>query len=127
MTAIVLAGGRGRRMKADKAGLAVGGRTLLEHVLDQLEPYFEDLLISVSGGQRTKPAFGGVSFTTVKDETPGLGPLGGILSGLRAAMNDACVVLACDIPDIDVPMLRALARAAAPRATGGTPHNRSGR
>jgi molybdopterin-guanine dinucleotide biosynthesis protein A len=117
MTAVVLAGGRGRRMKADKARLEVGGRTLLEHVLGQLEPYFEDILVSVSPGQaiglknllaiRAK-----AKFRTVEDEVPGLGPLGGILAGLKAAANDACAVVACDIPDINVPLLRSLARAA---------------
>ena len=128
MTAIVLAGGRGRRMKADKAGLAVGNRTLLEHVLSQLEPYFEEILVSVSPGQTTglealsgrKPsgrakraaACRGPRPGVVEDEIPGLGPLGGILTGLKAATNDACAVVACDIPDIDVPLLRSLARAA---------------
>jgi molybdopterin-guanine dinucleotide biosynthesis protein A len=126
MTAVVLAGGRGRRMKADKAGLAVGRRTLLEHVLNQLGPYFEEILVSVSSGQaiwpknlsekrssgRTAPATGrGSIFRTVEDEVPGLGPLGGILAGLKAAVNEACAVVACDIPDIDIPMLRSLARA----------------
>ena len=108
MTAIVLAGGRGRRMKADKAGLAVGSRTLLEHVLSQLELYFAEILVSVSPGQKICFASG----RTVEDEIPGLGPLGGILTGLKAATNDACAVVACDIPDIDVPLLRSLARAA---------------
>jgi len=128
MTAIVLAGGRGLRMKADKAGLAVGGRTLLEHVLRQLEPYFEEILVSVSPGQATglealsrrKPsgrakhaaACRGPRPGVVEDEVPGLGPLGGILAGLKAAANDASAVVACDIPDINVPLLRSLARAA---------------
>jgi molybdopterin-guanine dinucleotide biosynthesis protein A len=128
MTAIVLAGGRGRRMKADKAGLAVGGRTLLEHVLSQLEPNFEEILVSVSPGQATGPeALSGRKPSgrakhaavcrgprpgVVEDEIPGLGPLGGILSGVKAAAYDACAVVACDIPDIDVPLLRSLARAA---------------
>jgi molybdopterin-guanine dinucleotide biosynthesis protein A len=128
MTAIVLAGGRGRRMRADKAGLDVGGVTLLEHVLGQIAPYFDEILISISPGQRPAPRsggrrprtahwnmFSGASAATarfVEDETPGLGPLGGILSGLKAAMNDACAVVACDIPEIDLPLLRLLARAA---------------
>lgn len=115
MTAVVLAGGRGSRMKADKAGLAVAGRTLLEHVLAQLEPYFDEVLVSASPGQRigTVPASKETGHRVVVDEMPGLGPLGGILSGLRAAANDACAVVACDIPDIDIFLLRSLARAAA--------------
>ena len=108
MTAIVLAGGRGRRMKADKARLAVGDRTLLEHVLSQLEPNFAEILVSVSPGQKICFASG----RTVEDKTPGLGPLGGILSGLKAAANEASAVVACDIPDVHVPLLRSLARAA---------------
>ncbi len=128
MTAVVLAGGRGRRMKADKAGLAVGRRTLLEHVLDQLGPHFDEVLVSVSPGQARR--LGGPSndkrlggarraasgrrqkFKIIEDDVPGLGPLGGILAGLKAAANDACAIFACDIPDINVPLLRSLALAA---------------
>ena len=127
MTAIVLAGGRSRRMKADKAALDVGGMTLLEHVLGQIAPFFDEVLVSVSPGQ--KPGFpaGGAksrrpgSVTRsgrspsaprfIEDETPGLGPLGGLMSGLKEAQNDACMVIACDIPDIDLPLLRTLASA----------------
>ncbi len=108
MTVIVLAGGRGRRMKADKTGLAVGDRTLLEHVLSQLEPHFSEILISVSPGQKIRFAAG----RPVEDGTLGQGPLAGILAGLKAAANDASAVVACDIPDINVPLLRSLARAA---------------
>lgn len=108
MTAIVLAGGRGLRMKADKAGLAVGDRTLLEHVLNQLAPHFSEILISVSPGQKIRFAVG----RPIEDGTPGQGPLGGILAGLKAAANDACAVVACDIPDVNIPLLRSLARAA---------------
>jgi len=114
MTAVVLAGGRGRRMKAEKAGLAVGGRTLLEHVLAQVEPYFDEVLISLSPGQSLR--FGDEKRAgtprIVEDATPGLGPLGGMLAGLKAARHEACAVIACDIPEIDLPLLRSVARAA---------------
>lgn len=128
MTAIVLAGGRSRRMKADKAALDVGGRTLLEHVLDQIGPYFDEVIVSVSPGQmlsfpvgigklrrrRSETRSGGLSSAPrfIEDESPGLGPLGGLLSGLRAAAYEACAVIACDIPDVDIAFLRSLARAA---------------
>jgi molybdopterin-guanine dinucleotide biosynthesis protein A len=128
MTAIALAGGRSRRMRADKAGLAVGDLTLLEHVLGQLEPYFEEILVSVSPGQtiglearyeagtrvrgKRTAIRRSLKPRVVEDETPDQGPLGGILAGLKAAANEACAVVACDIPDIDIPLLRSLARAA---------------
>ena len=113
MTAIVLAGGRSRRMKADKAALDVGGRTLLEHVLGQIGPYFDEIIVSVSQGQSVglpRGAEGKTGPRLVADDVPGQGPIAGILAGLEAAQNDACMVIACDIPDIDLPLLRALAR-----------------
>jgi molybdenum cofactor guanylyltransferase len=113
MTAVVLAGGRGSRMKADKARLEVGGRTLLEHVLAQVDDRFDEVLVSISAGQKSRlPAAIRATARFVEDEEPGLGPLGGILYALKAAKNDACAVVACDIPDIDLPLLRSLARAA---------------
>ena len=128
MTAIVLAGGHSRRMKADKAALDVGGRTLLEHALGRIAPHFDEVLVSVSPGQkltfpagatkqrrpRSETRSGGSPSAPrfIEDETPGLGPLGGLLSGLRAAAYEACAVIACDIPDVDVAFLRSLARAA---------------
>jgi molybdopterin-guanine dinucleotide biosynthesis protein A len=130
MTAIVLAGGRGNRMKADKASLDIGGKTLLEHVLGQVEPLFDEILVSVSPGQaeaitrrsgevgrrRLKPGAPAASSADrvrfVEDETPGLGPIGGLLAGLKAARNEACLVVACDIPEVPSPLLRSLARAA---------------
>jgi molybdopterin-guanine dinucleotide biosynthesis protein A len=127
VTAVVLAGGRGRRMKADKAGLDVGGRTLLEHVLAQVEPLFDEVLVCLSPGQ--SPPFGrkraGKSggppsakgaaaefrFRVIEDDVAGLGPLAGILAGLKAARNDAGMIIACDIPDIDADLLEAVAGA----------------
>lgn len=138
-TVIVLAGGKGRRMRANKARLTVRGETLLERVIGQVAPYFNEIVVSISPGQkvhvgeigragpgpsrkwrtgRKGPALmtaaktgPGVRF--VEDEVPDLGPLGGILAGLRAAGNDACAVVACDIADVNIPLLRKLARAAA--------------
>lgn len=138
VTIIVLAGGRGRRMKSDKARLPVRGGTLLEHVLGQVRPYFEEVLVSVSAGQRfsigrtigarTRPgekvkadrqaprrsADGANEQGTrcVVDRAPNLGPMAGLLAGLKAATNDICAIVACDIPDVHVPLLRKLARAA---------------
>jgi molybdopterin-guanine dinucleotide biosynthesis protein A len=139
MTVIVLAGGRGRRMKADKAGLAVLGGTLLGRVLGQVAPYFDEILISVSPGRkidlgrrhigtsgaRKRARAEGkrrllsrtgwelrTRFRVVEDGTSGQGPVAGILAGLKAAANDACLVLACDIPDVPFPFLRKLAEAA---------------
>jgi molybdopterin-guanine dinucleotide biosynthesis protein A len=112
MTAVVLAGGRGRRMKADKARLDVAGRTLLEHVLAQVEPLFDEVLIGLSPDQAAPPLPAASRARIVRDEQTGQGPIGGLLAGLKAAAHDACTVIACDIPEIDVSLLRSLAASA---------------
>lgn len=101
---IILAGGKGRRMRADKANLPIPGGTLIRMVLLQVEGMFDEVLISVSRRQ----AVDAPGCRTVEDAAPGQGPLAGILAGLKAAKNEVCVVLACDIPDIDVDFLKRL-------------------
>jgi molybdopterin-guanine dinucleotide biosynthesis protein A len=95
---IVLAGGTSQRMKQDKARLLVHNEPLIQKVLKQVEGFFDEVLLSVSKGQ----TFDFVSCPQVEDECEGQGPLAGILSGLKAAAHEVCVVAACDIPDIDM-------------------------
>jgi len=96
-TLILLAGGESRRMKRDKARLSIENRPLIQTLLDQIEGFFSEILISVSRGQR----YDFLSYRHVEDEVEGRGPLAGILSGLRAASHELCVVVACDIPYVD--------------------------
>jgi len=139
VTVIVLAGGRSRRMNADKALLPVHGETLVERVIGQVAPYFDEVLVSVSPGrkisirqaigpkacpgeerrphrqaeERRKGRIDGAVMRYVVDEAPNQGPMAGLLAGLKAAANGICAVVACDIPDVHLPSLRKLVRAAA--------------
>jgi len=80
---VILAGGEARRMGgADKAMVMLGGRPLLSHVLDRLEPQVERVLISANGDASRFARFG----CTVIADDQSQGPLSGILAALiRAA------------------------------------------
>ena len=94
---IILAGGQGRRMGADKALLPLAGRPLLAHVIDRLEPQVERLAISANGDPARFARFG---LPVLPDDTP-LGPLSGILAGLTWAADqgaDAMVSAPVDAP-----------------------------
>ena len=94
---IILAGGQGRRMGADKALLPLAGRPLLAHVRDRLEPQVEALAISANGDPARLARFG---LPVLADDQP-LGPLSGILAGLRWAAAqgaDALVSAPVDAP-----------------------------
>jgi molybdopterin-guanine dinucleotide biosynthesis protein A len=105
---ILLAGGKSRRMKTDKAHLPVPEGTMIQRILGQVEGLFDEILVSVSRGRDVRLT----GCRIVPDEMEGGGPLIGIRTGLTAAANDVCFVLACDIPDIDTRFLAGLVRKA---------------
>lgn len=96
---VILAGGEGRRMGADKAFVPLAGRPLIAHVLDRLEPQVERVLISANGDAARFSAFG---CPVVEDAVP-QGPLSGVLAALTvaAAMGATHLVSA----PVDTPFL----------------------
>ncbi|HPF89174.1 MAG: molybdenum cofactor guanylyltransferase [Flavobacteriales bacterium] len=100
---VVLAGGRSSRMGRDKALLPVQGKPLITHALDILRPHVDELLII--GDPRKYDGFGPLALA---DDTPGSGPLGGILTALRYAWHDRLLILACDMPKITASFIELL-------------------
>jgi len=92
-------------MGRDKASLAAGDSTLLEHLVHRLAFAVDEVL--VAGGARTEIA--GVRW--VADALPGAGPLAGMAAGLRAAAAPSAWVLACDLPDAEPNLGQLLFRA----------------
>lgn len=101
-TAIVLVGGVSKRMKQDKGMLLINGRPMIEHVCSQLRGNFDQILVSASDSK--KYAFLGLDI--IPDEVPLQGPLMGMVSALAASSNDLNLVVACDIPEIDITFAR---------------------
>ena len=104
---MVLAGGAGRRMGGPKAWLDFHGTTLLEAAVSALAPGAEEVLVAAPPGV-SLPATPG---RRVYDPGPGLGPLGGIAAGLARMRSDVAVVVAVDMPRVDVALVQRLAAA----------------
>ncbi len=83
---VVLAGGLARRMGGgDKARIRVGGRTILERVLDRLRPQCSELILNANADASR---FADSGLPVVADSVPDFpGPLAGILAGLDWAAN----------------------------------------
>ena len=96
-TAVILAGGKSKRMKADKALLPVGNKKLIEVIIDQLKDFFEEILISAS--EKGRYEFTGCP--VVIDRYRENAALSGILSSLYVSKNSVNFFIACDIPEID--------------------------
>lgn len=96
---IVLAGGRSRRMGREKAGLQMSGGTLLERAVRTLEPIVDEVVVVGTPG--TAPC----GVRVIADETPGLGPLGGLATGLKRTRGERVLLVACDLPFLDRALL----------------------
>jgi len=108
-TAIIIAGGQGSRTGIDKTMLKIEGQPMIKHIYDQLTPHFDQVLISAN--DISKYEFIGAKI--IPDKTPGQGPLMGITSALKASGNDLNFIIAADIPQIDIALMKQILHSAA--------------
>src|SRR3954463_12887821 len=95
VTGVIQAGGKSTRMGGEpKALLELGGRRIVERVLDAVRPVVDDVLIVTN----TPALYGFLGVPMVADVYPDHGSLGGIFSELSAAAGDAAFTVACDMP-----------------------------
>jgi molybdopterin-guanine dinucleotide biosynthesis protein A len=117
ITGVILAGGRGTRMGgADKGWVQWHGRALVEHVRERLLPQVGRILISAN---RNVERYGHLGHTVIEDEDEGkgayLGPLAGMLAGLRHAVLPWVAFVPCDAPALPLDLVAALALASSGR------------
>lgn len=108
-TALVLAGGAGRRFGgADKPALDVAGRSLLQRVVDGVadaEP------VVVVGPERPLDR----AVTWAREEPPGGGPVAALVAGLPLVPGAYVALLAADLPFLAADVVRRLRAAAVGR------------
>jgi len=106
MTAIVLAGGRSRRMGCDKTRLPWGRVTLLEHVVETLRSVADEIIVAV----KDAAAFSSFDVRLVEDELPEASALTGLYSALKQASFLRCFVCAADMPFLNPSLIRFLSQ-----------------
>jgi molybdopterin-guanine dinucleotide biosynthesis protein A len=105
LSAILLAGGRSRRMGVDKATVLIAGKPLWQRqlrVLSELRP------VSLRVSARTVPPWCPPGIEVVADRPPSSGPLSGVAAGLRRLQTSHLLVLAIDLPQMTTEHLRKL-------------------
>lgn len=117
--AVVLAGGTASRMGGvNKPALLVGGRSLLDRVLDALRGAIDGSLIVV--GPVPSPILGAVEHgpashdrpvVWVQEAQPGGGPLPALAAGLDEVQSALMVAMASDLPFVTPADVDALVRA----------------
>ena len=88
----VLSGGESSRMGVPKAGMLLpDGRSMIERARDTLEIFCRQVIL-------VGEAYGIFGHEVVKDDQPGLGPLGGIEALLASNLDTQYLVIPCDLP-----------------------------
>ena len=109
---LVLAGGRSSRMGTDKAALVhPDGRTLARRCHDLLEETgCGTVVISLRHDQELPPGFSDLPDVAIARDPEGgsEGPLAGMLAAMRLHPEADWLVLACDLPRLDLATLRHL-------------------
>ena len=98
ITAVVLAGGKARRMGGEDKGLVeVAGRPMVAHTIDALRPQTAEVIVNAN---RNAGAYRAITGCRVIADTMGdfAGPLAGMASALEASTTRLLLTAPCDSP-----------------------------
>jgi len=110
ISAVILAGGQGRRMgSVDKGLVELRGKPMVEWVLERLRPQVDEVLINANQNLDRYREFGVPVFS---DDIGGFaGPLAGLHAGLGHAAHPLVVTAPCDSPFLPTDLVSRLADA----------------
>jgi molybdenum cofactor guanylyltransferase len=102
VTGVILAGGKSTRYGRNKAFVRIDGVPLIERVIQVMGSVFESLLLITN----TPEEYTHLNLPMVEDLIKGLGPLGGIYTGLNSISVKAGFFVACDMPFLNPSLIR---------------------
>jgi molybdopterin-guanine dinucleotide biosynthesis protein A len=107
-TALILAGGHGKRMGGNKPGVELGGKPLLQWVVDAVETVADTIVFSIAPDQVLPMLKCTARALVCEDLLPDRGPLTGIFSGLQATRSEYAIAVPCDAPFLQPALLEML-------------------
>jgi len=105
VSGVIMAGGASQRLGRNKALERIGGKALIERVIDSLAPLTTEVLVVVARPEQAVALHLTPSVRVVSDRYPGRGSLGGIFTGLDASAEPWSLVVACDMPFLNGELL----------------------
>jgi molybdenum cofactor guanylyltransferase len=107
ISAVILAGGKARRMGGEDKGLIeLQGRPLLDYIISALRPQVGEILINANRNLDRYSAFG----YPVKQDMLGdfFGPLVGMATGMQATVKPYLLTVPCDSPFVPTQLVESL-------------------
>ena len=102
ITGVILAGGLSKRYGQNKAFLELDGARLIDRITAEMKTIFRNVVIVTN----RKADYEYLEVPVYEDLIKGLGPLGGIFTGLMTISDQAGFFVACDIPFFSKPLVR---------------------
>lgn len=101
---VLLAGGQSRRMGGGDKGLRdINGRPMLAYVLERFAPQVNNIVLNANGDPQRFAAFG---LPVIADPIAGnVGPLAGVLAGMRWSAQNAPAVTHIATASTDAPLI----------------------
>ncbi|HNB51646.1 MAG TPA: molybdenum cofactor guanylyltransferase [Anaerolineales bacterium] len=101
---VLQAGGKSTRMGRDKALVSFQGMTMIEYILQQTKGLTQDTIVITN----TPEDYRFLNLPLFPDVIPDWGALGGLYTAIACAPQETCLVLACDMPFVNRPLLEHL-------------------
>lgn len=109
ISAVILAGGKSRRMQGQDKGLQLlNGKPLFLHCYNQLKPQVKQISINANRHLEEYKKSGLEVFSDILDDYQG--PLSGILTALKKSQTEMVLFVPCDCPKIPLNLKEKLLR-----------------
>jgi molybdopterin-guanine dinucleotide biosynthesis protein A len=112
VSGIVLAGGRSSRFGRDKLAVQYHGRPLLHHAVFRLAEVCDEIVVVIAPDVAEPSMPMSARVRAVRDDVEGEGPLAGAAAGLSALDAESALLVAGDMPELSVDVLREMIRIA---------------
>ena len=99
ITALILAGGKGRRLGGQDKGLVeYQGKALIQHVLDKITPQVDAVIINAN---RNESEYAALGYNVISDDISDFqGPLAGFAIAMKTSKTDFILSMPCDGPNL---------------------------
>lgn len=97
ITAVILAGGKGRRLDGQDKGLVeINKKPLIEYVIERISPQVDSIIINANRNQQRYENYG---FPVISDDLNDFqGPLAGFAAAMNVVATSHILTLPCDAP-----------------------------
>ena len=110
ITAVILAGGKARRMDGEDKGLiTLKNRAMIDYIISALRPQADNIIINANRNQKQYGLYGLPVIVDILGDY--LGPLVGMATGMHSTDTSYIVTVPCDSPFIPETLVETLYRA----------------